>query len=314
MRIIYCLLVVLCLCPHALGRDIFVNNLHGDDRFKGERPHDPDGNGGAVRTLAKALRLASPGDTIVLAKTDEPYRETLSLVGSRHSGTHQQPFTIDGNGAILDGSQPLPAEVWENYRGPIFRLRKTPSESPLLFLNGRPANRAFASDNAAEPPELKPRQWCSVKGQIFFCVEPSKLPGDYKLSGTHLQTGVTLFHVELVRIADLTVQGFQVDGINLSNSARDVALTNVTCRGNGHAGISVGGASSVTIRSSLVGDNGQIQLLTLPFSETIVADTHLLSNTAPAWVDRGGRVTIDGKSVQGGKDDFRPAKKREQKP
>ena len=75
---------------------------------------------------------------------------------------------------------------------------------------------------------------------------------------------MTLFHVEKVRIVDLTVQGFQVDGISLSNSAREVLLSGVTCRGNGRSGLAVGGASSVTIRESLLGDNGQAQLLTLP--------------------------------------------------
>jgi hypothetical protein len=314
VRTFHCVLAVLLLWSPAMGREVFVNNIAGDDRFGGDRAHDPAGLGGPVRTLAKALRLAGPGDTIVLAKTDAPYRESMSLVGSRHSGTSQQPFTIEGGGAILDGSRPLPAEAWENYRGPIFRLRSPPTGSPLLFLDGRPAARTFAAENADGPPELQPRQWCSLRGQIYFCVDGSKLPRDYKLSATHLQTGVTLFHVDRVQIANFIVQGFQVDGVSLPNSARDVRLTNVTCRGNGRAGIVVGGASSVTIRASLLGDNGQCQLLTLPYSETHVANTHLLSNTAPAWVDRGGRVTIDGKSVQGGKDEFRSAPVPEPKP
>jgi hypothetical protein len=314
VRIFYCVLAVLFLCSPAMGREIYVNNAQGNDSFSGSRAQDPAGTGGPVRTLTKALRMAGPGDTIVLAKTDAPYRESISLVGSRHSGTSQQPFTIKGGGAILDGSQPLPAEAWENYRGPVFRLRSPPTGGPLLFLDGRPAARAFAAENAKEPPELQPRQWCSVKGQVYFRVDPSKLPGDYKLSSTHLQSGVTLFHVERVWIVDLTVQGFQADGVSLSNSAREVRLVNVTCRGNGRAGIVVGGASSVAVRACLLGDNGQCQLLTLPYSETHVAGTHLLSNTAPAWVDRGGRVTIDGKSVQGGKDEFRPAAEPEPKP
>jgi hypothetical protein len=314
VRKFYCLLIVLLLRSPAMGREVFVNNVAGDDRFAGQQARDPGGQGGPVRTLAKALRMAGPGDTIVLAKTDTPYRESISLVGSRHSGTSQQPFTIQGGGAVLDGSIPLPPAAWESYKGAVFRLRSTPMGSPVLFLNGRPAVRAFAAETAKEPPELQPRQWCSVAGQIYFCVEKSKLPADYKLGCTHLQTGVTLFHVERVRIADLTVQGFQVDGVSLSNSAREVVLTNVTCRGNGRGGVAVGGASSVTIRASLLGDNGQVQLLTLPYSETQLYNTHLLSNTGPGWVDRGGRVIIDGKSVQGGKDEFRRAPVPEPKP
>ena len=125
---------------------------------------------------------------------------------------------------------------------------------------------------------------------------------------------MTLFHVEHVNVIDLTVQGFQVEGISLSNSAREVLLSGVTCRGNGRNGVAVGGASSVTIRDSLLGDNGQAQLLTSPYSETRLLNTHLLSNTAPGWVDQGGSVYIDGNRVKGGKDEFRPAAPREQKP
>ena len=106
MRKIYCLLTVLLLWSPAMGREIFVNNAMGDDRFSGQQARDGAGLGGPVRTLAKALRLARAGDTIVLAKTDAPYRESISLVGSRYSGTSQQPFVIQGNGAILDGSTP----------------------------------------------------------------------------------------------------------------------------------------------------------------------------------------------------------------
>ena len=189
-----------------------------------------------------------------------------------------------------------------------------PTGNPQLFLDGRPAVRVFAAQAAKSPPELQPRQWCSLEGRIYFCVEKTKLPGDYKLSYAHDQTGITLFHVEHVRIANLTVQGFQVDGISLYNSARDVSLSNVTCRGNGRSGVAVGGASQATIDASLLGNNGQAQLLTLPYSEAHLRNTHLLSNTAPGWVDQGGRVYIDGHRVEGGRDEFRPAAARERKP
>jgi hypothetical protein len=62
----------------------------------------------------------------------------------------------------------------------------------------------------------------------------------------------------------------------------------------------VGGASVVNLEDSLIGDNGQSQLLTLPWSETHVVKTELLGNSGPAWEDRGGKVIIDGKEVHGG--------------
>jgi hypothetical protein len=314
MRTPYLVLAMVLVASPVAAREVFVNNLTGDDRLGGEQPDRASGVGGPVRTLAKALRLAGPGDTIVLARTNAPYRESFTLAGSRHSGTAQRPFAIEGGGAILDGSCPAPGEAWEIYRGAVFRLRAAALAGPMLFLDGRPAVHAFAARAANEPPPLKPRQWCSVHGRIYFCVEEGKLPGDYKLSYAQAQTGITLFHVEHVRITGLTVQGFQVDGIGLSNSARQVRLADVTCRWNGRSGVSVGGASSVTIRESSLGHNGQAQLLTLPESETQLIETQLPANTAPGWVDQGGRVYVDGKQAQAKKDRPRSAGAPERQP
>src|SRR5262245_55566178 len=88
----------------VLARDIYVSNTAGDDRSRGYEPESLYAGGGPVRTIAKALRIASTGDRIVIANTDVPYHESLSLVGERHSGYPHEPFTIEGNGAVLDGS------------------------------------------------------------------------------------------------------------------------------------------------------------------------------------------------------------------
>ena len=273
----------------------------------------PDGSG-PLRTISEALHRAQNGDTIVLANTQRPYRESISLVGSCHSGTADEPLTIRGNGAILDGSVPVPPTAWENYAGPVFRFRPPHLGCQQLFLDDRPATRVFAARTAGGPPELQSRQWCLLDGQIYFCVDLTKLPGDYHLSYAHHQTGITLYHVEHVRIADLTVQAFQIDGIDLHNSARNVSLIGVTCRGNGRSGVTVGGASLVDIDHTLLSDNGQQQLLTLPCSETHVRDSRLLPHTAAGWVDQGGRVYLDGKRVEGGRDEVAPAPSLEKQP
>ena len=309
----FCLLLLLWSAS-AMGRDIFVDNIAGDDRSTGQKVQNAQDQTGPVRTITKALQLAAGSDTIVLAKTDQPYRESISLVGSRASGLAQRPFTIRGNGAILDGSAPVPASAWQNFDGPVFRFRPPQIGCQQLFLDNRPAVRVISNRASSAPSELKPKQWCSHEGQVYFCVELKKLPADYHLTYAHLQTGITLFHVDRVLISDLTVQGFRLDGINLQNSARHVSLVCVTCRGNGRGGVAVGGASLVDIDRSLLGDNGQAQLLTLPSSETFVRNSHLLSNTAPGWVDQGGRVYLDDKRLEGGLDEFHPAANAEKKP
>jgi len=307
-------LVALLWSSQALGRDIYVNNIAGDDRSTGQKVQNAQDQTGPVRTIAKAIQLAAGSDTIVLAKTEQPYRESISLVGSRASGLAQKPFTIQGNGATLDGSAPVPARAWQNFDGPVFRFQPPEIGCQQLFLDNRPAVRVVSNRASTGPSELKPKQWCLYDGQIYFCVELKKLPADYKLTYAHMQTGITLFHVDRVLISDLTVQGFRLDGINLQNSARHVSLVNVTCRGNGRSGVTVGGASLLELNRSLLGDNGQSQLLTLSASETFVHNSHLLSNTAPGWVDQGGRVYLDDKRVEGGLDEFHPAADAEKKP
>ena len=274
-----CLLLALWSSP-AAGREIFVNNMAGDDRFSGQEPVGTTFRNGPLQTITKAMQLATGGDTIVLAKTNVPYHECVSLVGSRNSGTPGEPFLVRGNSAILDGSAPVPPAAWTPYRGAVFCFRPPHTAYQQLFLDDRPAVRVFASRTATAPPDLQPLQWCLVCGRIYFRVEQDKLPGDYRLSYASLQTGITLFHVDYVAIVDLIVQGFQLDGINLFDSAQHVSLIGVTCRGEGRSGVTVGGASLADMDLSLLGDNGQWQLLTLPCSETHVRSTHLLGNTA----------------------------------
>ena len=230
-----CLILLLSAAP-AAAREIFVDNRSGDDRATGQQANNTGDMTGPVRTIGKALALAEAGDTLVLAANSEPYHESFSLVGSRYSGA-ARPFTIRGNGAILDGTMPVPPEAWEPYQGTVFRFQPRLTGYQQLYLGGRPAPRVVVADSARRPPPLRAGQWCLFGGLIYFGVEKTKLPGDYDLRCSNWQTGITLYHVDRVVISDLIVQGFQLDGISAFNSARDVALAGVTCRGNGRAGI-----------------------------------------------------------------------------
>jgi hypothetical protein len=303
--VLYFLVVVLSTASSGMARDVFVSNTHGDDAATGERREAGSGSG-PVRSITRALRLVGHGDRILLEKTEEPYRESISLVGGRHSGDSGQPFAVVGNGAILDGSAPVPPDAWEHHRDAVFRFKPSSSAHQELFVDGRPAPRARTDNPAAAPSELKEGQWCLYDGYVYFRVAPAKLPRNYALSYARETVGITLARVHDVAITDLTVQGFQLDGINAANDARAVWLLRVVCRGNGRSGLTVGGASVVNLEDSLIGDNGQSQLLTLPCSETHVIATELLGNSGPALENRGGKVMIDGKEVRGGLEKVTP--------
>jgi len=291
--------VLLGLVTPALGRDIFVNNRGGDDRANGAN-ETPLGMLGPVESIRKALLLAQPGDRIVLTNNGVPYREMVSLSTGRHSGfSTSQPFVIDGRGAALDGSAAVSSSAWESFRGPVFRFRPQRMSYQQLFHDNRPLARRYRLVDDRDLPQLEPLEWALVDGWIYFRTEEGKLPTDYNLACCGLQTGITMYHVHDVLITNLTVQGFQLDGINAFDGTRDCRLVQVVARGNGRSGVTVAGSSHLEIVGSLVGDNGWAQLYTEGVALASVRDTHLLANTAPEIIRHGGRVFVDGQPAAG---------------
>lgn len=296
MRRSFCLLVLIFWVARAGAADVFVDNIGGDDLHDGSQPQSAGGPG-PVRTVHKALLVARPGDRILLANTGEPYRESIALSSGKHSGTPRAPFVIDGQGAVLEGAEPVPARAWEHWRGDVFRFRPSRTSYQQLFLDGRPAARRTIAPGEHHWPQIDPLEWFRRDAHMYYRVEPDRLPADYSLACSARQTGVTLYHVHDVMIVNLVVQGFRLDGINANDGVRDCVLSEVTCRGNGRSGIAVGGTSQVGIGNSLLGDNGEAQLRVEGYSAVRVEESQLLDNTAPALFRRGGELMIDGEIV-----------------
>ncbi len=312
-------LSLLLLSSPAFARDIFVDNIGGDDRHEGRAPVARNVGGGPCRTIAQALRLARGGDRIVLAPTGEPYRECITLHGAQHSGSARRPFVILGNGATLDGSRPVHPEAWKQFDGDTYRFRPLKMSHQQLFLNDRPLVRVALDNNNLAVPELHPLQWCLFDRHIYLNLKrPSlKIPGDvdsvpkevlersavegwryvpqqYKLTHAHHPVGISLYDVRNVVIADLFVQGYQLDGVNVHDKAFNTQLIGVNARGNGRSGISIGGSSRVIVSESIVGNNGAAQVRTEGYSVTEITGCEILAHTAPSVVRDGGDVSIDG--------------------
>lgn len=288
------ILIAACaFCTQAVGRDIFVNNRAGDDHSDGRFPNS-QGISGPVQSIAKALRLADTGDRIILANTGEPYRESVSLSGLRQSGFNVQPLVIDGDGATLDGS--APAAGWQPAGGDLFRFRPERTAFAVLFLNGKPLDRVPSTAPNEQLPVLQPLQWTLHDGWIYFRVEPDHLPGQYPLSYSQLQVGLTLYKVEDVFITNLVVQGFELDGINCQD-VRGTTLNHITARWNGRSGIAICGASHATIDGCLLEGNGESQLHVEGPSDTSVIGSELNPKSAPEWLIHGSRLFIDGRAV-----------------
>ncbi len=290
-------LVVLAVATVADARDIYVNNVAGDDRHQGHSASPTSAGTGPCRTITRALRAAQRGDQIILADTGVPYRESITLEGGRHSGYPSRPFVIRGNGAILDGSWQVPPTAWEHARGEIFRFQPHRMAFQQLFLDDVPVARVRVPAGGHKLPELEPLTWCLFERQIYFRPEKDKLPAQYHLTFAGYQTGVTLYKCERVIIEDLIVQGFQLDGINAHEGVFQTQLLRVTARGNGRSGISIGGASRVKLDACVAGNNGAAQVRTEGFSHAELVGCDLIANTAPGLVREGGRVTIDGQAL-----------------
>jgi hypothetical protein len=276
----------------AHARDLYVNNLAGEDLLDGGSPTGRGSGRGPVQTLRQALWIANTGDHIVLANTGTPYRESVTLFGDKHSGFADRPFIIDGQGAVLDGSSPVPPDAWQHYRDNVFRFRPERMAYQQLFLDGRPAARRSPAT------ALDPLEWALYEGQIYFRVEEGRLPDQYNPSDAGLTVGITLYKVEHVAIANLFVQGYQLDGINLQDVRSPCALTQISARGNGRSGIAVCGASKATIEACLAGNNGQSQLHLEGPSETHVENCDLIEKTGPKWLKAAdSRLFVDGKAA-----------------
>jgi hypothetical protein len=288
-------LLPVCLlfaCATASARDIYVNNVLGDDRRGGRMPVVSGESGGPCKSISKALRIARPSDRIVVANTGQPYRDSLSVQGSNHSGTDRFPFIISGNGATLDGTVTLADAHWEYAGNDAYRARPPLMSFQQLFLDDQPVVRKQPLPGAF--PKLAPREWCLFEGWIYFGVDENKLPQSYNLSCCGHPVGITLYEVHDVVIEDLHVRGFQLDGVNCHDNVRRTDLLRLSSRENGRSGISIGGSSRVRIDTCTASGNGAAQVRIEGFSIVQMIETTLDPASAPAMAREGGRIVQSG--------------------
>ena len=286
----------------AAADTIYVNNLGGSDSNNGATTSNKGDNVGPLRTIEAALRRVKRGDSIELANTDIPYKECVALQGRRHSGTSFAPFVIEGNGATLDGIAEVPAHRWEHVTGDVFRFAPDRAGYQQLFLNGEAAKLVGRFDGFYDTSFLEEGQWCRCKGGIHFGTAKDRSVHNYDLSYASHPVGITLYEVEHVVIRDLTLRGFQLDGLNAHDNAFDCVLSKVTSIENGRSGVSVGGASRVRLVDCVLEKNNDTQLNAEGWSTATLKDTTLSSKDASLWkrelnsFGRGARIVIDGET------------------
>ena len=157
------LLALLTASSSAFAENIYVNNATGADRYDGSAPETIGVFAGPVRTISRALRLASPSDVIVLANSGTPYFDEVTIDGRRLSGNDERPFRIVGNGAILSGAMALPPEAWEEVGRDLWRVRPHRKGHYQLVRDGAAVaeRRPADGESWAEVPQLEENQWCA---------------------------------------------------------------------------------------------------------------------------------------------------------
>jgi hypothetical protein len=220
--------------------NIHVDPIKGDDTR--------DGVMGPVRTIARAVRIAQPGDTIHLAPAT--YFESVDLSGKH--GEPGRPITINGHGAILDGTEPVNLADWESLGDGLYRkVKLTPrledaTLSRWFFLFDDKINRMSRcskgpSQPLKKPAKLLPGEWTYVKEESAFYI---KTPADKALDSMRIRYPLRGNGVSFSRegshlvVRNITATHVHNDGFNIHGAQRELVFENIAAIECGDDGFS----------------------------------------------------------------------------
>jgi hypothetical protein len=247
--------------PGAFANLIYVDNLRGDDAADGTHPEAIDITSGPVRTIRRGLQLLHLGGTLNIANNNQPYYESMELVGGRLGGTPLRPTVIEGNGAELNGSFPVPMHAWRKVGDRLWKFTPLRKGNYRLILNNRSLPEVLVPPNSRELPEMPDGHWAGWKGSIYLQLSKLDEPKDLDLWYAVRSVGVTLHDVHDVVVRNLKVRHFRIDGVNAHDRAKNVLLENLTAEENGRAGVVSAGTSFVTMTKPVIKNNGRHSVL-----------------------------------------------------
>lgn len=203
----------------AVGREWFVHLHQGRDGAAGTEA-------APLATVQAAVSAAAPGDVIHLGPPGVVFRQQVTFVGKTN-------ITLDGHGATLDGSDPLPADGWETISEGLRRrrMKRTVYDRHLLTFDGRTEHMGRTQSNTSKPFP-KPEQL--TDGQFVFVPEDDQAGWLYVRSSAKLlewstrvngvATGGT--NRGLV-IRNLKTRRFLNDGFNIHGHGYDLVFEQV---------------------------------------------------------------------------------------
>jgi len=253
MSLVLRICIVALLMTGLAAADVHVDPDHGDDAADGRAAQPVAGGPGPVRSIARGLQLAGPGDTVHLVPRREPYRESVVIKNRR--GEPGRPLVIDGHGAALTGCDPLRPEDWQDLGGGLYRSDvlygrlngdDTVIDRMFFVVDGRMQRMGRISKGSKagfrEPAALRPGEWTFVADTKSFYIRLT--PGrDLAGSGFEVpmrKNGVAISgqdNAHLI-VRNLAVSRFLNDGFNIHNRTRDVRFADITATECGDDGFS----------------------------------------------------------------------------
>ncbi|HWL51455.1 MAG TPA: right-handed parallel beta-helix repeat-containing protein [Chthoniobacteraceae bacterium] len=302
-------LLLLGLSPLA-ARTWQVDPAKGDDAARAE--------GEPLRSVAKAIALAQPGDVIEITATQEPLRE--GIVIANRSGTQEQPIVIEGNGVELLGTAPLPA-TYEEVRPGVFRFPglvkplfgKEPNSKAIgstfarffTVWNGKPNHmgRSSKGDRPALPKveALRPGEWTLEEEtlSLVIALEPGRTPEMEKITTPVVHNGVAVRgNSSHWIIRNLNVRQVLNDGFNLHGANSAIVFEKISATECGDDGISAHGTCELKV-DGFVGRGNSTGICHINESRSVQENITLVENNAWNLMLLGSGEHVVKKSVVG---------------
>jgi hypothetical protein len=237
----------------------YVDAAKGDDKNQG----DADA---PFKTTKPAIKKAQPGDLIRMAHVDFPIHEAIEIIN--RSGAEGNPITLDANGNLFTGADPIKPEDWTEIKPGLFRnehllpwLKKPAMVDGKLTPDGSTAatlqryflvwnsemNRMGRSSKGDRrtplpaPDALQPGQWTYVADETAFyiAVTPGTKLSDYRIDAPTRMNGVsvggTCAHWIIRNVNTTHVIN---DGFNIQGHTHDFTYENITSTECGDDGFS----------------------------------------------------------------------------
>jgi hypothetical protein len=124
------------------GADYYLDNVNGDNQNSGLKD-------APVATFKALKGKLKPGDTVHLNPTNKIYRQTFVM---RQSGNEAKPITINGNGQVVSGSDPIDPSTWESVGNGVYKAEGVQAKVGLIV------NEKFVYEKLDRDAVL-PGQW-----------------------------------------------------------------------------------------------------------------------------------------------------------